>query len=125
MTAYTEHRVIIIPAAMQERANAVGHVLDPDTGGARSFTVGLSVSGPATHYVCSTLYTEPTAALIEDPDASSMHAALHQLAADRGREYALSLEEIQALRDSMEISSLPLAEVMANEGLQFVQEGDL
>lgn len=125
MTAYTEHRVIIIPATMQERANAVGHILDPDTGGARSFIVGLSASGPATHYVCSTLYTEPTAALLDNPDATQMHAALQQLAIARNREYTLTLNQIQELRDVMLLSPLPLAEVMANEGLQFVQEDDL
>lgn len=124
MTIYTGPRVLIIPADMQERANAVGHVLDPDTGGYRSFTAGLSASGqhPATHYICSTLYTDQTVELLDSPDATAMHEALQQLAAARGRGYTLSLSDLQELRDKMVVSASPLAATLGSVGLRFVQE---
>lgn len=46
---------IVIPAAAQARAAQVLDVLDPDMGGALTFSVALSATGaePATHYGCA------------------------------------------------------------------------
>ena len=124
MTIYTEHRIITVPVHLQTDANAVAYVLDPQQGGALTFIVGISAAGQwqITHYVCSTLYTPQTVALLDDPDATGMHAALQAMAADRGREYTISLGQLQALRDVLDIAATPLAEFMGERDLQFVQE---
>lgn len=118
-------RALLIPAAMQATANAVGAVLDPDTGGAQSWRVGVSTDGqaPASHYVASYPFSDDVVALIEAADAVPLHAALQDLAAARGRDYPLSLPELQALRDAMQLHAGPLGEALALWGLQFVSEG--
>ena len=116
MTLYTEHGVIIVEAAHQATANALSYVLDPDTGGAETFSMGCSPTGaePATHYLCSVPVTPQTAALLDSPDAGPMHSALEQLAALRGRRLAVTLADTQACRDAMTVTRLPLPEALGD-----------
>lgn len=57
--------LIVIAAADQARANTDALAFDP-AGGDRTFTVGLSPTGalPATHYWCSSIASEATAAAV-------------------------------------------------------------
>ena len=124
MTTYTQFRALIVPAAKQATANAISHVLDPDTGGAETFRMGYSADGiePVTHYVASVPLTEQTAALLDNPDAGPMFAGLQQLSAARGRTLAVTLAETQACRDSMIVSTLPLYDAL--DGLKRVDRVD-
>lgn len=117
---------LLIPFAMQVTANAVGHVLDPDTGGGQSWRVGVSDNGqaPATHYVASYPFSPDVAALIEAADAAPLHAALLLLAAERAREFPLSLLDLQALRDAMQIHTGSLRDALATWGQQFIVEAE-
>ena len=50
--------LIIIPAADRDRANALAKDQFDQTGGEKTFSVGLSATGkaPVTHYWCSALF---------------------------------------------------------------------
>lgn len=80
---------IIVTAARRASANILAAALDPDLGGAETFTAGYSpTSGePATHYVSSGLYQPASVALLTGGDAAAIHAAAVAAAAARGREY--------------------------------------
>lgn len=108
MTTVT--RVIIVEAAHQATANALAHVLDPDTGGADTFRIPypLGTEGEPTHYVCSAPFSPEAAALLDNPDAGPLYAALEQMAVDRGRELTPTLSEAQACRDAMVVRAGPL-----------------
>lgn len=113
----------IIPQELRDNANSIAMVLDPGPGGETTFRTPVAEQATPTvitGYVASVPLKAEYAALLTDPDASGMHAALQQLAVARGRSYMLTLEQAQAVRDGLEFSNDSVSAVLLATGRQFV-----
>lgn len=77
---------LIISAGVLKNGSDVFNILDPDSGGAASFTVALSASGvaPATHYGANTFLEEGTITALKGSN-TAFKAYVDQMAAERGR----------------------------------------
>jgi hypothetical protein len=105
MSAFAESRAVAVPDTGEHMAvaSACGHVLDPDTGGARTFADGgrwPNEESPTHFYAVLPLATEYAAA-IDDPDATVFYAGLQALAAECSREFTVTFPQVQALRDAI------------------------
>ena len=125
-----DHRIVcIIPAPLTEIAAHVGRALDPDTGGAQSFSIALSATGkePATHYAldtpCDAAFAQAAPWLL---DAGLLHDSIC-------RDYALrwpdvetpAVEAVAAFGDSCAlVVDSDLFSVLTDNGLQIVRPVD-
>lgn len=78
---------LIIPDGQKQNANAVWGILDPDSGGASTFSVPLSASGlaPTTHWGASSYLEEGTDNALRNMSATQFKAYMDGLASDRKR----------------------------------------
>lgn len=125
-----DHRIVcIIPAPLTEIAAHVGRALDPDTGGAQSFSIALSANGktPVTHYALDTLcdseFAQAAPWLL---DGGLLHGSIC-------RDYALrwpdvDLPTVEAVTtfcaDCVLVVDSDLSAVLADAGLQIVRPVD-
>lgn len=79
---------LLVSAEHKSIAEDIGRVIDPDLGGAFTFSVRLSSDGaePATHYACRTFLSPETHQALTQLDAAQLKTSLDQMAAARGRE---------------------------------------
>ena len=78
---------LIIPAGVLQNSSDVFNILDPDSGGSKSFTVKLSANGaePASHYGANTWLEEGTVDALKNMTTTQFKAYVDQLATQRGR----------------------------------------
>ena len=81
------NKLIALPADQIEAGNRIGYIIDPDTGGDKTYTLNASATGssPKTHALTNVPLTPDTAQLIDTKNPSLWHAALTQAATERGR----------------------------------------
>lgn len=97
MTNWTERLSLALPIAIISEANQLGAIIDPDTGGANTFSLE-SVRGD---YVYAEVpFTEPMRAVVMNRDSAQWQAAIAQRAAMKGME-PLPVETIEALRAAL------------------------
>ena len=79
---------LIIPADILDAANRLSAIIDPDTGGATTFTIGFSADGsePATHYGTQSMVAPQYVQLLQLGDPAYVQAALEALATEYGRD---------------------------------------
>ena len=125
-----DHRIVcIIPAPLTEIAAHVGRALDPDTGGAQSFSIALSATGkePATHFAldapCNVEFAAAAPWLL---DANLLHGSIC-------RDYALrwpdvDLPTVEAVTTfcagCVLVVDSDLSAVLADNGLKVVSPVD-
>ena len=78
---------MIIAESVKNNSAEIFGVLDPDTGGAATFSVALSPSGNAnaTHYACRTYLEDRTYNALKNMNVTEFKAYCDQIAAERGR----------------------------------------
>lgn len=126
--AWTHRAVIAVPLALAPIASEIARAMDPDTGGAESFS-STRAGNPATHAICDTPLTWGTAqawpVLMSSPEA--LHAACSDAYAARWPDLQVpSLEDCTTfLADAqivVEERGRALAEVLAEWGLELTVE---
>lgn len=110
---------LLIAIEHKSVAEDVGRIIDPDLGGAFTFSVRLSSDGqePATHYACRTYLSEQTHQALTQLDASQLKALLDQMAMDRGRE---QVGDITGWPYSLIINSDDFHQFIADQSLQII-----
>lgn len=85
--AYTEPKNLIISAGVLKNGSDVFAILDPDSGGAATFSVALSADGlpPATHYGARTMLEEATYNVLKTMTTTQFKAYVDQVQIERGR----------------------------------------
>ena len=78
---------MIVQASVLANSSEIFAVLDPDTGGAATFSVALSPSGNAnaTAYGCRTYLEDRTYNALKNMNTTEFKAYCDQIAAERGR----------------------------------------
>lgn len=126
--AWTHRAIIAVPLALVPVASQIARAMDPDTGGAESFS-STRAGNPATHAICDTPLTAGTAqvwpVLMSSPEV--LHAACSDAYAARWSDLqAPSLEDCQVFLSDAQIvveeSGRALAEVLAELGLELTVE---
>jgi hypothetical protein len=110
MTAILYRLIMAYPAAIAEKANAAAAILDPDTGGAETFTAAYTETVGDVLYYCADVpifqFDEDKAALFHVPDFGAVMRskdpavwwmALTGLAQERGRELTLTEADVAEL----------------------------
>ncbi len=94
---WTERLPLALPVTLIDAANQLGAIIDPDTGGANTFSLE-SVRG---EYIYAEVpFTETMRAVVMNRDSAQWQAAIAQRAAMKGMEL-LSVETIEALRAAL------------------------
>lgn len=97
MTIWTERLPLALPIALIDAANQLGAIIDPDTGGANTFSLE-SVRGD---YVYAEVpFTEQMRAVVMSRNPELWQAAIAQRAAMKGLE-PLPVETIEQLRSAL------------------------
>lgn len=96
---WTERIPCAYPVALINEANALGAIIDPDSGGSLTFSLDC-VKGD---YVYAEIpFKEHFLPIVQGRDAATWQAAIAQLASEKGKEH-LPPETIEALRSSLKI----------------------
>lgn len=109
--------VLIIPAALQAKADALGQALG---GGADSYSAPLSANGqpPTTHWLCHLAVPSPTfLGMLAGARVGQMPAALG--------EAGFPPADFMAVLSALIVENGDPYEIIAGRGLQVVQEGDI
>ena len=79
---------LLIPADILDAANRLSAIIDPDTGGANTFTIGFSADGsePVSNYGTQSVMAPQYVQLLQLGDPAYVQAALEALATEYGRE---------------------------------------
>lgn len=79
---------LIVPEGVLKNSSDVFTILDPDSGGASTFSVALSSDGssPATHYGTRTFLEEATFNALQNMTVQEFKAYVDEVATLRGRE---------------------------------------
>ena len=82
------YNLIVSNGVLQNSSDVFG-ILDPDTGGARTFSVKLNATGlaadPVTHWGCRTMLEESTVNALQNMTTTQFQTYLNSLATSRGR----------------------------------------
>jgi hypothetical protein len=110
---------LLVSAEHKSIAEDVGRIIDPDLGGAFTFSVGLSSDGnePATHYACRTYLSEQTHQALTQLDAAQLKVLLDQMATDRGRD---PVGDIAGWPYSLVIDDGDFYQFIQTQGLQVI-----
>lgn len=94
---WTERLAIALPAALIDAANQLGAIIDPDTGGDRTFSPDSEQSG---YVIAHVPFTEQMRGVVERRIAAEWQAAIAQRATMKGME-PLPVETIETLRAAL------------------------
>lgn len=121
--AYTAPKNLIIPAGVLKNGSDIFAILDPDSGGANTFSVALSADGsaPATYYGCRTPLEEATFNALTTMTTTEFKAYVDQVQVTRGR---TAVGSITAFKNALVISdgTQPFWSFVAANGLRAVAE---
>lgn len=121
--AYVGPYCLVVSNGVLQNSSDVFTILDPDSGGAATFSVKLSANGalPATHWGARTFLEPGTLNALQNMDVTQFKAYVDQVAATRGR---TPVGSITAFRNNVQISALNanFFTFIASLGLQLVQE---
>jgi hypothetical protein len=94
---WTERLPLAFPVALIDAANQLGAVIDPDTGGALTFSPESIIGN---YVIAEVPFTEPMRAVVMGRNSEQWQAAIAQRAAMKGME-SLPVETIEALRAAL------------------------
>jgi len=107
---WTERLAIAFPVALIDAANQLGAIIDPDTGGDKTFSPDSEQSG---YVIAHVPFTDQMRGVVERRIAAEWQAAIAGRAAEKGME-PLPTETIELLRTSLlcgdEVSALETIE---------------
>ena len=96
---WTERLALAIPLTLIAEANALGAIIDPDSGGSLTFSPDQTIGEYVVAYVP---FTEQMRGVVERRVSAEWQAAIAQRAEQKGME-PLSPETIELLRSSLKI----------------------
>ena len=106
---WTERLTLAFPIAMIDAANQLGSIIDPDTGGDKTFSPDSEKVG---YVIAHVPFTEQMRGVVERRIAAEWQAAIAQRAEMKGME-PLPVETIETLRAALlcgdEVAALELA----------------
>lgn len=109
MSIWTERLPIALPLLLVDAANQLGAIIDPDSGGANTFSLDNTIGDYVVAYVP---FTDAMRGVVERRIAEEWQAAIAQRAEIKGME-PLPVEIIETLRAALlcgdEVSALELA----------------
>lgn len=110
---------LIIPNGVKQNGADVFAVLDPDSGGAATFSVALSADGnlPATYWACRTLLQAQTYNALTQMDTTTFKNYVNSLAVTEGRGQVSGV----SFKNSLQIDSGDFWTFIASLGLKPVQ----
>ncbi len=91
---WTERLALALPLTLIDEANALGAIIDPDSGGSLTFSTEQTVGDYVVAYIP---FTEQMRAIVIGRDSSQWQAAIAGRAAEKGME-PMSIETIETLR---------------------------
>jgi hypothetical protein len=122
--SYVGPYCLVVSNGVLQNSSDVFTILDPDSGGAGTFSVKLSASGtlPATHWGARTFLQPETLNALQTMDTTQFKAYVDQVAAERGRQ---PVGSVTAFKNNVAISALNanFFTYIASLGLQLVNEG--
>jgi hypothetical protein len=103
MPSYSGPYAVIVPTGVLQNSSDVFAILDPDAGGAATFSVPLSADGldPPTYYGAYTLLEDATYVALTQMTTQEFKTYLDTLADQRGR---AQLSSATAFKNSVQIS---------------------
>jgi hypothetical protein len=114
---------LLVPNGVIQNSSDVFYILDPDTGGAATFSVKLSATGlaPVTYWGAYTLLEEATYNALTTMTVQQFKAYVDQKAAEHGRPV---IGSVTAFKNSVLISpaDVDFWTFAASNGLQVIQE---
>ena len=114
---------MVVSNGVLQNSSDVFSILDPDSGGAATFSVKLSANGqlPTTHWGCRTMLEEATHNALVNMNVTQFKAYVDQVAATRGR---TPVGSITAFKNNVQISpaNANFDTFIASLGLQWVQD---
>ena len=102
MTEYIGPFPMIIPTGVKNNGSDVFNILDPDSGGANTFSVALSADGslPATHWGTNTYLEPATHNALTNMTTQQFKDYVDELAVIRGRQ---PVGSVTAFKNALEI----------------------
>lgn len=103
--AYVGPYNLVVSNGVLQNSSDVFTILDPDSGGAATFSVKLSANGqlPVTHWGARTLLQPETLNALQNMDVTQFKAYVDQVAATRGR---TPVGSVTAFKNAVVISTL-------------------
>ena len=110
---------LLIPTGVLKNGSDVFTILDPDSGGANTFSVALSADGsaPATYYAARTYLEQDTFDALQNMTVTEFKTFVDAKATERGRE---PVGSITAFKNALLIDSGEFWPFIAGQGLQSV-----
>lgn len=108
---------LVVPAGVLQNSSDVFNILDPDSGGASTFSVRLSADGnePATYFGARTLLESATYDALVNMTVTQFKAYIDQLSAQRGR---TPVGSVTAFKNSLQIGPPDFWTFVASLGLK-------
>lgn len=123
---WTGRHCLVVANGVLQNSSDVFYLLDPDVGGANTFTVPLSADGsaPATHWAAYTPLQVATRDALLNMKVSEFKDYVNALAVERGRE---PIGSVTAFKNNVQISAENANpwDFIAGLGLQRVVEEDV
>lgn len=112
---------MIIAESVKNNSAEIFGVLDPDTGGAATFSVALSPNGQAnaTHYACRTYLEDRTYVALTTMNTTQFKAYCDQIAVERGR---VAPNNVTAFKNGVVLDEGDFWSFVEAQGLKPVQE---
>lgn len=114
---------LVVSNGVLQNSSDVFTILDPDSGGAGTFSVKLSANGlePVTHWGCRTPLEPATLNALQNMNITQFKAYVDQVAAIRGRQ---PVGSVTAFKNNVQISAADANfwTFVASLGLQAIQE---
>ena len=104
MATYSRPVCLVVSNGVLQNSSDVFTILDPDTGGANTFTVKLSANGlePVTHWGCRTVLEVATLDHLRNDTTSEFKAYVDEVSAIRGRQ---PVGSVTAFKNNVQISA--------------------
>lgn len=123
MTQYTQDIGLVISNGVFQNSSDVFNILDPDSGGAATFSVKLSANGlePVTHWGAYTVLEVATRDHLRDDTVTEFKAYVDEVSAIRGR---TPVGSVTAFKNNVQMSTEGenFWSFIAGLGLQRVQD---
>jgi hypothetical protein len=122
MADYSRPVALVISNGVYQNSSDVFGIIDPDTGGANTFTVKLSANGlePVTHWGCRTQLEVSAYNALKNMNTTEFKAYVDAKAAEYGRQ---PIGSITAFKNNVQISAddANFYTFVASVGLQRIQ----
>jgi hypothetical protein len=112
---------LIVPVGVLQNSSDVFNILDPDSGGSKTFSVRLSANGlePATYWGASTWLEEATVNALKNMTTTQFKAYVDQVAAQRRR---TPIGSITAFKNALLMdNTMSFWDFIASQGLQRIE----